>query len=699
MQYSRDKNLLLTVYFLFYFFVFFFFALDHRLLSQVRPVLFWYNRDLAELTLIGLGLPRWMIAHPAAFAAMDGLVFTIPASLIVFAARKKRFSRPLGWFFTLFFALYILLADIFWQVHLEPFVVYWLLSFCFLTNDERTFYRILRLCRYYFLYLFVSAAVWKIARGAVFHGQEMSHILLVHHGYLLSGDCDTWTCGMYRWLIAHPAYAQSLYIASVVLEASFLAGFFTRRFDRLLILLSIVFVVADLVVMRIPYWTLLVGAAALWVDSGSRERAIVVYETTHHENLPALLDLAASRFPRVVVFLQELSWQNLCGEGSPSDRWPGTEFVRQAPGSPNRPFIHRLFAHIRRHRCSHLHLSTLDNNLLVFAWRIAMAGNLHVSLTIHEVNAWFAHTDRSIRGISESLARLFFQWRIGHYTFFLPSMAARFQQRLPGASTSFIPSRFYTRGPSGEAASPDIPQVAARPSGEAASPDIPQVAARPSGEAALPDIAQAALRTQQFDAASPFTIVIPGSIDPNRRDYEIIAAFFESWQPARPVRLVLLGDGNSGYAKTVISRLQNVESTIFRLVYYAGYVPEAIYEREIRAAHLFWSPLRVEKKGSRDEPEVYGQTTASGLTADLLLNDIPALVPAGFVLSPPFDKALLSYSSPADVASILDRLLADGQKLSRLRQEIDSAFSFFVKENFTGAFEELMGSASRSIAS
>jgi hypothetical protein len=71
MPYTRDKHVLLTVYFLFYFLVFLFFAFDYRLLAQVNPVVFWYNRDLAELTLIGIGLPRWMIAHPASFALMD----------------------------------------------------------------------------------------------------------------------------------------------------------------------------------------------------------------------------------------------------------------------------------------------------------------------------------------------------------------------------------------------------------------------------------------------------------------------------------------------------------------------------------------------------------------------------------------------------------------------------------------------------
>ena len=646
MQYSRDKHLLLTVYFLFWLAVVLFLAIDHRLLSQVRPELFWYNRDLTELALIGIGLPRWMVGHPVCFAVMDLLAVAIPISLLGYALRKKRFSTALGWIFTLFLAFYVLLADIFWQVHLEPFVIYWLLSLCFLTNNERRFYDILRACRYYFLYIFVSAAIWKIARGAVFHPREMSDILLRHHADLLAGPCDTWTCRFYGWLIDHPAPAQMLYIAATVLEASFVIGFFTRRMDRLFIGLALLFVVADLVVMRIPYWTLLVGTVTLWIDTRGRRPAIVIYETTHHENLPALLDLCEARFPRVIVLLKDSSWQNLSGRQSPSQRWPKTEFIRQPPGSPNRPFIRRLFSVVRRQRCSHLHLSTLDNNLLVFVLRIAMAGNIHVSLTVHEVNDWFSDTYHGMRGFSETLAKRILRRRIRHYTFFLPMIAESFRQRMSEAVTAFLPSRFYSGGASHNAG----------PS-------------RSDGP--------------------PFTIVIPGSVEANRRDYESVASFFETWRPEVPVRLVLLGDSDSAYGSAIVQRLGSLESDRLQCCHFKGYIPETVYERHLREADLIWSPLQVDKRGSHDEPETYGVTTASGLTADLLLNDIPALVPEEFGLPEPFSKALLPYASTDDIARHLGRLLTDNQWRAGLHRDIDAAFRFFRKENFYEAFDSL----------
>jgi hypothetical protein len=664
MQYTRDKKLLLTVYFCFYFAVFLFLGIGHRTLVQVHPVFFYYNRDLAELMLIGSGLPRFMIAHPVCFAFADTLGILLPIPLLGYAFRKDRFSPLLGWVFCAYATLYLLLADLFWQIHHGPFILYVLLAFAFVTNREERFYFILRVCRYYFLYIFVSAAIWKTVRGTVFDGQEMSHILLRQHIDLLSGDCQTALCRSYAWLIGHPAIAQSLYVGAVLMESVFVVGFFTRRFDRLLLALAILFVAADLLVMRIPYWTMLLGGITLWMDTARRRRGIAIYETTHHENLPALLDLSEARFDRVVVFLKESSFRNISGREEPAQRWPATEFIVQPSYCSNRVFIRRLFVFVHKHGYSHLHLSTLDNNLLIFALRLCMAGNLQVSLTLHEVNAWFDYPRRSLRDWTENLAKVLLHRRICHYSFFLPAMAEAFRQRMPQATTVFIPSRFYERPPD-------------RPTPTPASPAT-----------ILPP---APARTEN---GRPFTIVIPGSVDGNRRDYGFVTEFFRVWLPVRadsdrPIRLVILGDSQSPAATGIIAPLKALESARFSVLAFSGYVPESTYEQQVAAADLLWSPLRLQKQGSRNNPEVYGRTTASGLTADLLLGDTPALVPEGFVLPDVFQTALLPYRSADEVGRLLNRFVNDGEWLPQLRVNIAASFSFFAKENFYPAFDRL----------
>ena len=651
MQYTRDKKLLLTVYFCFYFAVFLFLDIGHRLLFQVHPVLFYYNRDLAELAVIGSGLPRYMIAHPITFAIADILAFLLPMPLLLHAFRKDRFSPVMGWVFCLFLTLYLLLADLFWEIHHGPFILYVLLSFAFLTNREERFYFILRGCRYYFLYIFVSAALWKTVRGAAFDGQEMSHILLLQHIDLLSTDCQTGLCRFYAWLIGHPAVAQGFYLGAVLMEAVFVVGFFTRRFDRLLLGLAILFVTADLLVMRIPYWTLLLGGITLWMDNSRRTRAMVIYETTHHENLPALLDLCETRFSKVVVFLKEVSYLNVIGSGLRGARWPKTQFIVQPSDCPNRVFIRQMFVLLDKRRFSHLHLSTLDNNLLLFALRLCMTGGIQVSLTIHEVNSWFDYPWRSLRDWTENLAKVILHKRITHYSFFLPAMADALRRRMPKATAEFIPSRFFQPPPTSSAA----------------------------------------------EQRRPFTIVIPGSVDANRRDYAFVADFFRIWLPShtpanRPILLVILGDSRSPEATAIVAAFKALESAKFSVLSFSdGYVPESIYEQQLAAADLLWSPLKLHKLGSRNNPEIYGQTTASGLTADLLLNDTPALVPEGLLLPDVFQPALLPYLSAEEVGQLLDKLINDDQWLPQLRLKIAASFSFFAKENFSAAFARLTG--------
>jgi hypothetical protein len=654
-HYTRDRKLLLLVYFLFYYAVLLGFFLDNRLLYQYRPIFFNYNRDLTELWLIATGLPRWMIAHPFSFGVADKLAFLLPILLIRQNLRNRSFSAWPGILFFAYLALYLLLADIFWQMHYEPFILLLLLALAWTTNRQDRFYTLMTVCRYYFLYIFVSAAVWKLARGAVFNGQEMSRILLLHHTDLLTGDCSSFACCAYRWLIVHPVISQALYIGGALLEASFIIGFFTRRWDRWLIAFAVVFVLADLLLMRIPYWTILLGVIPLWLRSPAdpvpllfrdpaaarlNEKKIVLYETTHHENLPALLDLCGARFNRVAVFLKELSYHNLAGDGSPEQRWPQTDFFIQTTTCPNRRFIRQLFRFIRRHGFTHLHFCTLDNNLLLFAVRLTFVGPVHLSLTVHEVNEYFFRSFGSLRDWTETIAKKVLHGHIRHNHVFLPAMADQLRQRLPGSTAVFIPSRFYSghRG---------------------ASP------------------------------APPFRIVVPGSLDPNRRNYQEVIQTLILLRTT-PIELILLGDSATDTGTTILAAFQSITSDHLTLRHFKGYIPESTYEQELTHAHLLWSPLNIHKKNSRDNPETYGLTTASGLTADILLNNIPALVPAGFTTPEPFEPAIYSYRSPEEAQELIRHFIDDPAAYAAIRENIHVAFSYFSTRNFSNAFEELM---------
>lgn len=269
-MYYYHRKAILAYYFFFYFILFLFFSFNNMLLSQYQPIFFNYNRDLSELFIIATGLPRWMIAHPWSFKIADTLIFTLPVLIIFCSLYAKRWLIYTGICFTFFLILYFLLGNVFLQYHLEPYVSYVLLSLLFITRDESKFYGILSLGRYYFLYIFFSAAIWKIARGSIFNPHEMSAILLTQHNDIVTGPCNTFNCRIYQYLIDHPLVSYLLFLSGTLLELFFVIGFFTKKFDRLLLVLAILFLAVDHLLMRIPYWAIMVSGITLLINTKNK---------------------------------------------------------------------------------------------------------------------------------------------------------------------------------------------------------------------------------------------------------------------------------------------------------------------------------------------------------------------------------------------------------------------------------------------
>jgi len=268
---QRIHNWQMANYWLFYYALFLFAFFNHKLFAQVQPMYFTYNRDLGEVFLIAVGLPKWLIAHPHWYVFLDIAVLVFPVLVMARFYWKDRFSIVLGVLFTGFLWSYFLLQSCLLHTSLQPYVPYVLLSCLFWFNSEANFKLVVRVARLVLIYVLASAAIWKIGRGAAFETSEMSNILLVQHANYLTGNCTEWICRLHFFLIEHTVLAQCLYVAAIVLELSFVVGFFTKKYDRLLLGLLLTFVFFDQLVMRIPYYAILVAWMTLWDDSEAVE--------------------------------------------------------------------------------------------------------------------------------------------------------------------------------------------------------------------------------------------------------------------------------------------------------------------------------------------------------------------------------------------------------------------------------------------
>jgi hypothetical protein len=179
------------------------------------------------------------------------------------------------------------------------------------------------------------------------------------------------------------------------------------------------------------------------------KRKLVIFETTHHETLPALLDLSELYFENTVVFLPEATYALICSGQLPEAVWPKTVFIRQGAGESNRGFISKTISFIKENGCTHLHISTLDSNFLFFTWKLLPLKRLQISLSVQAVNEYCVYKFRDLRDLTESMAKIILHRRIMHYRVFAPLIVTFMQQRLPGRRSSFLLRVFLSLRPCG----------------------------------------------------------------------------------------------------------------------------------------------------------------------------------------------------------------------------------------------------------
>jgi len=122
-----------------------------------------------------------------------------------------------------------------------------------LIRDKTIFVLLFAGIRYYAIFTLFSAGLWKAYRGSLFTPNQMSEILKHQHiDYLISYP-DAYFSHFINYLIAQPNLANLFWYGAWFLELSFVIGFFTRRFDKVLGSLFILFFIIDYLLMHLCF--------------------------------------------------------------------------------------------------------------------------------------------------------------------------------------------------------------------------------------------------------------------------------------------------------------------------------------------------------------------------------------------------------------------------------------------------------------
>ncbi|MFN8283491.1 MAG: hypothetical protein U0U67_09775 [Chitinophagales bacterium] len=232
--YHRIASGIVALYFIFWLYQ------GHFLFQLHHPTLINTGIDNTYWLLCILRIPQTIMQFPLLF----DLLFVV-VSIISFATKNKWSFR----FLLIVSIVHIITFNVFTGMHTKScvFLPMLLLPFCF----DKLFDLVWQGVRYYFLFVLVSAAFYKILNGGLFHPNQFVHILENQHAELSILNPTNYTYLLSVWLIQHAAIANMLWYALFVMEAIFLIGFFTRKFDSILLVVLVLFMLSTFILMRI----------------------------------------------------------------------------------------------------------------------------------------------------------------------------------------------------------------------------------------------------------------------------------------------------------------------------------------------------------------------------------------------------------------------------------------------------------------
>lgn len=153
-------------------------------------------------------------------------------------------------------------------------------------------------------------------------------------------------------------------------------------------------------------------------------------------------------------------------------------------------------------------------------------------------------------------------------------------------------------------------------------------------------------------------IVVPGSLDKKRRDYEKVFELASVAEKEKlPLHITLLGGFSDAYGKYIIQksdRFQSLHCEIY--CYETTIVDQHEFDQQMDAAHFIFIPSVVNTKICGNTPEIYGITKSSGNIFDVIKHAKPFIVPTELTIPANLQTSCFKYENMSDIAGFLKKI-------------------------------------------
>ncbi|CAN5199798.1 hypothetical protein BH11BAC6_BH11BAC6_07630 [soil metagenome] len=246
-------------------------------LYQLKHAFIYTRQDLFTWLFMQTGLHQWLLNNTTGFLVFDIAFYSMPLILLITNYYKKSVAPIIAVTMLIINWSYIQCYTLYPINSIESYVAWLLFPVVFIPKKEKTFLSLYEGLRYFLLFFFASAAIWKFVQGGIFYGNEMSGILLYQHNQLLTNSPGYWQAAFILYLIQHPGLSYCIYLSLTILELLFIIGFFTKKYDRMLVMAFILFLIGDYIIMRIPYFeitALFIPLVLKYADTTNQNQAV-----------------------------------------------------------------------------------------------------------------------------------------------------------------------------------------------------------------------------------------------------------------------------------------------------------------------------------------------------------------------------------------------------------------------------------------
>ena len=172
-----------------------------------------------------LNIPQFIVAHHWLGIFIDSSIVLLLFGLIIYPSKNILAFA----IFILLLIFYLTLTGYLGHHNFQSGFVFILIPYLFKEKKNRSF--AFEAIRYFLLFFYFSAAVYKLTSVGLYNQDHFSNILSGQFApYFIEGNIG-WRTSFNNFLINHNSIAYSLYIGAFIFEFSVVVGFFTKRFD------------------------------------------------------------------------------------------------------------------------------------------------------------------------------------------------------------------------------------------------------------------------------------------------------------------------------------------------------------------------------------------------------------------------------------------------------------------------------------